>query len=164
MPFFFGRGGVFWGYYWTTHRTGESEPRPTSGSTSGPTSPPTRAPTRADFPVFSPSRTPHETSHEGAHGRAHQWTVGVHLSCFHLFCSLTNYVGVQNFGPGGYLFGIFRGNSGSGHLRSLWQVGAFSILRHCYEKHRRWASKPAGHHAFENHYTHERRLFEPSKG
>ena len=50
----------------------------------------TRAPTRADFPVFSPSRTPHETSHEGVHGRAHEWTVGVHLSCFHLFCSLTN--------------------------------------------------------------------------
>ena len=81
---------------WTTHRTGESEPRPTngptsgptSGSTSGPTSPPTRAPTRADFPVFSPSRTPHETSHEDVHGRAHEWTVGVHLSCFHLFCSL----------------------------------------------------------------------------
>ena len=51
---------------------------------------PLRAPTRADFPVFSPSRTLHETSHEGVHGRAHEWTVGVHLSCFHLFCSLTN--------------------------------------------------------------------------
>ena len=70
--------------------TGESEPRPTSGPTSGPTSPPTRAPTRADFLVFSPSRTPRETSHEGVHGRAHEWTVGVHLSCFHLFCSLTS--------------------------------------------------------------------------
>ena len=45
---------------------------------------------RADFPVFSPSRTPHETSREGVHGRAHEWTVGVHLSCFHLLCSLTN--------------------------------------------------------------------------
>ena len=55
---------------WATHRAGESEPRPTSGSTSGttsgPTSAPTRSPTRApttgptrvDFPVFSPSRTP----------------------------------------------------------------------------------------------------------
>ena len=51
---------------------------------------PTRAPTRADFPVFSPSRTPHETSHEGVHGRAHEWMVGVDLSCFHLFCSLTS--------------------------------------------------------------------------
>ena len=63
--------------------------RPTSGSTSGPTSgptsPPTRAPTRADFWVFRPSRTPHETSHEGVHERAYEWTVGVHLSCFHLF-------------------------------------------------------------------------------
>ena len=59
---------------------------PTSGSTSGPTSPPTRA----DFPVFSPARTPHESSHESVHRRAHEWTVGVHLSCFHLFCSLTN--------------------------------------------------------------------------
>ena len=68
-------------FFWTTHRTGESEPRPTS--------PPKRAPTRADFPVFSPSRTPHEASPEGVHGRAHEWTVGVHLSCFHLFCSLT---------------------------------------------------------------------------
>ena len=43
------------------------------------------------FPCFQPSRTPHETSHEGVHGRAHEWTVGVHLCCFHLFCSLTIY-------------------------------------------------------------------------
>ena len=61
----------------------------TSGPRVGPRVAPTRAPTRDDFPVFSPSRTPHETSHEGVHGRAHEWTVGVHLSCFHLFCSLT---------------------------------------------------------------------------
>ena len=27
--------------------------------------------------------------------------------------------------PGGYFFGIFRGNSGSGHLGALSQVGAF---------------------------------------
>ena len=48
---------------------------------------------RVDFPIYSPSRTPHEssheTSHEGVHGRAHEWQVGVHLSCFHLLCSLT---------------------------------------------------------------------------
>ena len=31
-----------------------------------------------------------------------------------------------SFRTGGGIFGIFRGNSGSGHLRPLWQVGAFS--------------------------------------
>ena len=63
--------------FWTTHRTGESEPRPTSGptsgptngSTSGPTSPPTRAPTRADFPVSAlqglPTKHPTNVSTEG---------------------------------------------------------------------------------------------------
>ena len=35
----------------------------------------------------------------------------------------------QNFGLGGDFFGIFRGNSGSGHLGALQQVGAFSSLR-----------------------------------
>ena len=64
-----------------------------------------------DFPVFSPSRTPHEssheTSHEGVHGRPHEWTVGVHLSCFHRFCSLTKVPGDSfrrlfgDFGPEG---------------------------------------------------------------
>ena len=52
---------------WATHRAGESEPRPTSGTTSRPTSgptsasarSPTRAPTTVDFPVFiSLSKTP----------------------------------------------------------------------------------------------------------
>ena len=28
-------------------------------------------------------------------------------------------LGVQNFGRGGYFFGIFRGNSGSGHFGAL---------------------------------------------
>ena len=37
---------------------------------------------------FSPSRTPHES----VQGRGHEWTVGVHLSCFHLFCSLAIFV------------------------------------------------------------------------
>ena len=48
--------------------------------------------------LFSPSRTPHETSHEGVHGRAHEWMAGVHLSCFHLFCSLTNLRGGGGLG------------------------------------------------------------------
>ena len=33
-------------------------------------------------------------------------------------------------GLGAFLFGIFRGNSGSGHLGALWQVGAFSTVGH----------------------------------
>ena len=79
---------------WATHRAGESEPRPTSGSTSGttsgptsgPTSAPTRSPTRApttgptrvNFPVFCPLKdntkapTKRPTSHEGVHGSAHE--------------------------------------------------------------------------------------------
>ena len=40
---------------WATHRAGESEPRPTSGTTSGPTSGPTSAPTKMA----------HESAHEG---------------------------------------------------------------------------------------------------
>ena len=35
------------------------------------------------------------------------------------------FLGVPEFRPGGYFFGIFRGNSGSGHLGALYQVGAF---------------------------------------
>ena len=81
---------------WTTHRTGESEPRPTSGPQVAPRVGPRVAPrVRPREPPREHPRglislfwTPHETSHEGVHGRAHEWTVGVHLSCFHLFCSV----------------------------------------------------------------------------
>ena len=31
---------------------------------------------------------------------------------------------------GGYLFGIFRGNSGSDHVGSLWQTGALLMTKH----------------------------------
>ena len=140
----------FLGIHWTTQRTGESEPRPTSGptsgpasgSTSGPTSPPTRAPTRAptrsDFPVFSPSRTPHETSREGVHGRAHEWTVGVHLSCFHLFFSLTNYTQKNDWE---LMFGSLH-KFHVIHCVSInytWNAGVLSVIHgvgHCIEKFR----------------------------
>ena len=122
-------------FFWARHRAGESEPRPTSGSTSGttsgptggptssstrsPTRAPTTGPTRLDFLVFSPSRTPHEssyeTSHEGVHGRAHEWTVGVHLSCFHLFCSSAIFVPGQHPNAPLLLF-WYRGTSAEATL------------------------------------------------
>ena len=83
---------------WATHRAGESEPRPTSGTTSGPTSAPTRSPTkpprqdpRGLISLFSslqglPRKLPRNVPRR-RHGSAHESVVEVHLSCFHLFCS-----------------------------------------------------------------------------
>ena len=52
-----------------------------------------REPSRGLISLFAAPRQAykgsHESSHEGVHRRAHEWTVGVHQSCFHLFCSLT---------------------------------------------------------------------------
>ena len=56
---------------------------------------PTKAPTRADFPCFQPFKDSPQTSHEGVHRRAHEWTVGVHLSRFPLFCYLTSIAGIS---------------------------------------------------------------------
>ena len=36
------------------------------------------------------------------------------------------FLGFQNFGLGAMFFGIFRGNSGSGHTGALYKAGAFS--------------------------------------
>ena len=38
------------------------------------------------------------------------------------------FLGIPEFRPAGYFFGIFCGNSGSGHLGALEQVGVFSTL------------------------------------
>ena len=99
---------VFLGFYLNTkewkirvggigRRTEQAKAKfdPRVGPTRAPPRAPTRAPKRVDFPLFSLSRTPHESSHvssakmstEGPTSR-----VRVHLSCFHLFCSLTRNV------------------------------------------------------------------------
>ena len=90
---------------WVTHRAGESEPRPTSGSsTSGTTSGPTSGPTRVDFPCLQPFKdsheSSHETSHEGVHGSVHESVQSSGRGSSVLF-SLVLFVGQAQGFPGG---------------------------------------------------------------